>query len=62
MKKYLVQNLEVYVVSYVVDAESETEALSKYVELGAEIDLEYMCDLNEYTNKSFPYVQEVIEA
>lgn len=61
MKKFLIQNKEVFVVSYMIAAKSEEDAANRWLDDAEEIDTTYVCDLSEYTNYSAPYIREIKE-
>lgn len=62
MKRFIIYNKEVFIVSTLIEAESEEEALEAWSnDEGEEIDIEYLCDLSDYTKFSSPFAQEIKE-
>lgn len=60
--KFLIQNKEVYIVSYVIEAKNAKEALARWREgKEEEIEIEYLSDLSDYTKYSYPNIQEIVE-
>ena len=60
--KFLIQNKEVFIVSYVIEAKNAKEALARWREgRDEEMEMEYLSDLSEYTKYSYPDIQEIIE-
>lgn len=61
MKKYLITNKEVYLVTYTVEGKDAADAIKRWRnDQGEEIDMQYLNDLNDYIKYSIPEVQEFI--
>jgi hypothetical protein len=63
MRRFLILNKEVFIVSYEVDAESPDEAVKKWVmdEGDEQVDMEYLSDLHDFTRHSIPEVIDITE-
>lgn len=60
MKHFLITNKEVFLISYLVDAENIDEAFTKWENgLSEKVGERYQCDLSEYNKFSMPDVYEI---